>query len=102
MTGMKWCNHCEREKALSEFYVNQRGNPQPNCKACHRLLSRLSWRRRQKDRARRYAEAERAWIRYWTNPDYRRSTIERAKLRDQLAKERRRILTATSAARRVA
>lgn len=71
--GWKWCNGaCGRELPVSEFYLNTAGNPQPECKACHRVSARENFRRRYRERiivCRR--EKARAKNRYHSDAEYR-------------------------------
>lgn len=71
--GWKWCaGSCGRELPVGEFHRNTAGNPQPECKACHRVKSRESARRLYRERlvvCRR--EKTRSRKRYWANAEYR-------------------------------
>jgi hypothetical protein len=43
--GFKWCSRCERLKPREDFYQGGRGWCQAECKACHRIVARESYRR---------------------------------------------------------
>jgi hypothetical protein len=71
--GWKWCNGpCGRDLPVSEFYLNTAGNPQPECKACHRVKARDNFRKNYRERIPNWQrERKRQRQRYWSNAEYR-------------------------------